>query len=71
MSVGIYSGARIAFTDTMDNTPSTILYLQLQGALQDGQVFDSSRKEGREPFSIKLGAGQVIPGLPAAVDITV
>ena len=35
----------------------------LQGALESGQVFDSSRAEGREPVSIKLGAGQVIRGM--------
>ncbi len=31
-----------------------------RGTLQDGTVFDQSY--GREPFSFKLGAGQVIPG---------
>ena len=35
----------------------------LQGALESGQVFDSSRAEGREPVSIQLGAGQVIQGM--------
>jgi len=38
------------------------LRVHYTGALENGQVFDSSRAEGREPVSIKLGAGQVIPG---------
>ncbi|KAL5493579.1 hypothetical protein EMCRGX_G014783 [Ephydatia muelleri] len=32
------------------------------GALESGQVFDSSRATGREPFSLVLGTGQVIKG---------
>ena len=35
------------------------------GTLNDGSVFDSS--QGREPLSFTLGAGQIIPGLDAAV----
>ena len=34
-----------------------------QGALENGQVFDSSRQPGREPFSVQLGVGQVIKGI--------
>lgn len=34
-----------------------------QGALDNGQVFDSSRQPGRDPFSVQLGAGQVIKGV--------
>ena len=32
------------------------------GWLTNGQMFDSSLKEGHQPFSFKLGAGQVIKG---------
>ncbi len=32
------------------------------GRLLDGTVFDSSRQPGREPFEVKVGAGQVIKG---------
>jgi hypothetical protein len=34
----------------------------MQGTLLNGRPFDSSRAEGREPFTFKLGARQVIPG---------
>ncbi len=30
--------------------------------IKDGKVFDSSKEEGRDPFPVTLGAGQVIPG---------
>lgn len=36
--------------------------VEYTGWLQDGSVFDSSRKAGRTPFSFQLGAGSVIPG---------
>jgi peptidylprolyl isomerase len=36
------------------------------GKLDDGQVFDSSRR--REPIEFELGAGQVIPGFDEAVE---
>ena len=36
--------------------------VEYTGWLQDGTVFDSSRKTGRTPFSFQLGAGMVIPG---------
>jgi FKBP-type peptidyl-prolyl cis-trans isomerase len=32
------------------------------GTLQDGTVFDSTAKEGGQPFSFTLGGGQVIKG---------
>jgi len=32
------------------------------GKLDDGSVFDSSRFEGREPLTVTLGQGQLIPG---------
>ena len=36
------------------------------GTLNDGSVFDSS--EGRDPLSITVGAGQIIPGLDSAIE---
>ncbi len=32
------------------------------GKLSDGQIFDSSEGEGREPVEFTLGQGQLIPG---------
>lgn len=32
------------------------------GTLNNGEVFDSSKVEGREPFSFKIGEQSVIPG---------
>lgn len=37
------------------------------GTLDNGDVFDSSRNEGREPFSFKVGANEVIPGFEAGL----
>ena len=37
-----------------------IVVVNYTGRLQDGSVFDSS--VGRQPYSLTLGAGQVIPG---------
>ena len=36
------------------------------GTLEDGSVFDSS--DGREPLQFTIGAGQIIPGLEAAIE---
>ena len=36
------------------------------GTLADGSVFD--RSTGREPLTFRMGAGQIIPGLEAALD---
>ena len=40
----------------------TLIVIFVQGALENGQVFDTSRREGRSPFSVTLGASQVIKG---------
>lgn len=39
--------------------------IHYKGTLADGTQFDSS--EGREPLSFVVGAGQIIPGLDAAM----
>jgi FKBP-type peptidyl-prolyl cis-trans isomerase len=38
------------------------LVVHYTGALENGQIFDTSKREGREPFEITLGEGRVIPG---------
>lgn len=38
-----------------------------EGKLEDGTLFDSSRKRG-EPIEFKLGEGQLIPGFEKAVE---
>ncbi|CAI8050049.1 FK506-binding protein 2 [Geodia barretti] len=40
------------------------LTVHYTGKLQsNGQVFDSSKRDGREPFTVTLGAGSVIKGI--------
>jgi FKBP-type peptidyl-prolyl cis-trans isomerase 2 len=41
------------------NSSVTVNYT---GRLNDGSVFDSSLNEGREPLTVTLGQGQLIPG---------
>jgi len=41
------------------------IQMHYTGSLEDGTVFDSS--QGRDPLEFELGAGQIIPGLDAAV----
>ena len=36
------------------------------GKLEDGSVFDTSLAEGREPLTVTLGQGQLIPGFENA-----
>jgi FKBP-type peptidyl-prolyl cis-trans isomerase len=38
------------------------LSVSYTGSLADGTVFDSTSKDGGQPFSFQLGAGQVIKG---------
>lgn len=39
-----------------------IVTVDYTGTFENGEVFDTSKKEGREPFPVQLGAGQVIKG---------
>jgi FKBP-type peptidyl-prolyl cis-trans isomerase len=36
--------------------------VQYTGWLSTGTIFDSSRQAGRDPFTVQIGQGQVIPG---------
>ena len=40
----------------------SIATVHYKGKLQDGEVFDSSQRIGKEPFRFTLGVGQVIDG---------
>lgn len=41
------------------------------GKLEDGSVFDTSLSEGREPLTVTLGQGQLIPGFEnGLIDMT-
>lgn len=46
--------------------PGTTVSIHYTGTLADGTTFDSS--EGRDPLTFEMGAGQIIPGLEAALD---
>lgn len=39
-----------------------VVTVDYTGSLDNGKVFDSSKKPGRTPFSFKVGTGQVIKG---------
>jgi FKBP-type peptidyl-prolyl cis-trans isomerase 2 len=42
------------------------------GKFEDGSVFDSSMVEGRQPLTVTLGQGQLIPGFERGlIDMTV
>ena len=45
--------------------PGTTVSIHYTGTLEDGSTFDSS--EGRDPLTFEMGAGQIIPGLEAAL----
>jgi FK506-binding nuclear protein len=42
--------------------PGDIIVVHYTGMFEDGEVFDTSKKPGGQPFPVQLGAGQVIPG---------
>ena len=46
--------------------PGTTVSIHYTGTLADGTTFDSSA--GRDPLTFEMGAGQIIPGLEAALD---
>ncbi|NKX46324.1 FKBP-type peptidyl-prolyl cis-trans isomerase [Roseicyclus persicicus] len=46
-------------------TPGSTVSIHYTGTLSDGTTFDSS--EGRDPLTFEMGAGQIIPGLEAAL----
>jgi FKBP-type peptidyl-prolyl cis-trans isomerase 2 len=45
--------------------PGTTVSIHYTGTLEDGSTFDSS--DGRDPLTFEMGAGQIIPGLEAAL----
>lgn len=47
-------------------TAGSTVSIHYTGTLADGSTFDSS--EGRDPLTFEMGAGQIIPGLEAALD---
>ncbi|XP_065897818.1 peptidyl-prolyl cis-trans isomerase FKBP2-like [Dysidea avara] len=42
--------------------PGDTVSVHYVGALENGQVFDTSKQEGRQPFELTLGKGTVIKG---------
>ena len=46
-------------------TPGSTVSIHYTGTLADGSTFDSSA--GRDPLTFEMGAGQIIPGLEAAL----
>lgn len=53
----------------MSNTIKTgdTVTVHYTGTTTDGTVFDSSKQEGREPITVVLGEGQLIPGFEAGI----
>ena len=61
------SVASLQVIDTAEGTGVVVklgdtLTVQYTGVLPDGTVFDTSRQEGREPFTFVIGSGMVIQG---------
>jgi peptidylprolyl isomerase len=44
-----------------------VIRVDYEGTLEDGTVFDSTRKEGANPLKFEVGAGQLIFGFDQAV----
>ncbi len=60
------TGKKLEITDLVVGTGAVAetgksVEVHYRGTLTDGKEFDSSRKHG-QPFSFRLGAGDVIPG---------
>ncbi len=51
----------------MSASAGNTVQIHYTGKLVDGEVFDSSRQDGREPLEFVLDSGAVIPGFDAAV----
>jgi FKBP-type peptidyl-prolyl cis-trans isomerase 2 len=51
----------------MSASAGNTVEIHYTGKLVDGEVFDSSRQDGREPLEFVLDSGAVIPGFDAAV----
>jgi len=47
--------------------PSDTVLVLYVGALDDGEVFDSSEMHGNNPMQIKLGEGKVLPDFEQAI----
>tara|TARA_B100000427_G_C15502792_1_gene592725 strand:- start:823 stop:1161 length:339 start_codon:yes stop_codon:yes gene_type:complete len=59
------NGLIIENIDTGDGTEAqdyNKVVVNYTGKLEDGSIFDSSLKQGREPFTFTLGVGSVIKG---------
>lgn len=63
--VEISKSASGTLTDTVENGDT--IKVDYVGTFDDGEVFDSSRTEGREPLEFTVGAQKVVPGFDAGV----
>jgi len=44
-----------------------LVIVNYTGKFEDGEIFDTSLTEGREPIEVKIGAKQVIPGFESGL----
>lgn len=52
---------------TMEVKKGDRVKVEYMGMLEDGTIFDSTKKHGGKPLEFKAGAGQMIPGFDNAV----